>query len=433
MVCFFISAGGGQGDHPCKFTNNFFVRKIFWYNLLHQKFCVIIKLVAGGGKMNCEKFTRNQSGNILVHCDRSDPNRTYKNQEIDHSKTYLNYNLAPEHTGMTDYEFMKKRCEEFKVLKRKDVNWLVSWVITMPTDYKGNKALFFREAYNFMENRYGKDNVVSAYVHLDETSPHMHFCFVPVIFDKKKQEYKVNAKQCINKVELKQIHPEIQEYLENKLQTKVNILNGSTAEGNKTVEQLKNEEKIKEKAIVELIQNPTEEIKKSVIEQIPVEQKENIIEEEIEIIKNELKKDPKFIQMCQNRAMSENEKLEELEMQIENLKGKKNYIEESIAELELHHKKQRKQLAEEFEKEKQINNARIIEMQNTTIEQEKDKPSFWNKIADKIFNFKLVATVSFVMYQLSNKVPPERILKNVRRSPFLSWRIWYAFAWKASF
>ena len=300
------------------------------------------------------------------------------------------------------------------MLKRKEVNWLVSWVITMPTDYKGNKALFFREAYNFMANRYGKGNVVSAYVHLDETSPHMHFCFVPVIFDKKKQEYKVNAKQCINKVELKQIHPEMQEYLENKLQTKVNILNGATAEGNKTVEQLKNEEKIKEKAIVELIQNPTEEIKKSVIEQIPVEQKENIIEEEIEIIKNELKKDPKFIQMCQNRAMSENEKLEELEMQIENLKGKKNYIEESIAELELHHKKQRKQLAEEFEKEKQINNARIIEMQNTTIEQEKDKPSFWNKIADKIFNFKIVATVSFVMYQLSNKVPPERILKNVK-------------------
>src|SRR5699024_9650433 len=137
------------------------------------------------------------------------------------------------------------------------------------------------------------------------------------------------------------------------MQKKVNILNGANREGNKTVDKMKNEEKIKEKTIVEHIQNPTEEIKKSVIEQIPVEQKENIIEEEIEIIKNELKKDPKFIQMCQNRAMSENEKLEELEMQIENLKGKKNYIEESIAELELHHKKQRKQLAEEFEKEKQ--------------------------------------------------------------------------------
>lgn len=365
--------------------------------------------------MNCEKFTRNQSTNILVHCNRSDPNRTYKNQKIDHSKTHLNYNLAPEHKDMTDYEYMKKRCEELKILKRKDVNWLVSWVITMPTDYTGSKALFFREAYNFMENKYGKDNVVSAYVHLDETSPHMHFCFVPVVFDKKKQEYKVNAKQCINKTELKQIHPQMQEYLENKLQTKVNILNGATAEGNKTVEQLKNEEKIKEKAILELIQNPTAEIKNSVIEQLSEEQKENIIEEEIEIVKEDLKKDPEFIQMCQSRAIADNEELEELEMEIENLKGKKDYIEESIAELEIHHKKQRKQLAEEFEREKQRNNARIVEMQNTTIEQEKDKPSFWNKIADKIFNFKLVATVSFVMYQLSNKVPPERILKNVKQ------------------
>ena len=365
--------------------------------------------------MNCEKFTRNQSGNILVHCDRSDPNRTYKNQKIDHSKTYLNYNLAPEHKGMTDYEFMKKRCEEFKVLKRKDVNWLISWVITMPTDYKGNKALFFREAYNFMENRYGKDNVVSAYVHLDETSPHMHFCFVPVIFDKKKQEYKVNAKQCINKVELKQIHPEMQEYLENKLQTKVNILNGATAEGNKTIDQLKKEEKIKQKVISELIKNPTEEIKKLVIEQIPEEQKENIIEEEIENVKEELKKDPDFIQICQNKAMSENEELEELEMQIENLNGKKDYIEESIAELEIQHKKQRKALAEEYEKEKQKYNARIIEMQNTTIEQEKTKPSFWDKLAERVEKSKLIATFAYIAIQFDQGIPGAEILRNVKK------------------
>lgn len=365
--------------------------------------------------MNCEKFTRNQSGNILVHCDRSDPNRTYKNQEIDHSKTYLNYNLAPEHKGMTDYEFMKKRCEEFKILKRKDVNWLVSWVITMPSDYTGNKALFFREAYNFMENRYGKDNVVSAYVHLDETSPHMHFCFVPVIFDKKKQEYKVNAKQCINRVELKQIHPEMQEYLETKLQTKVNILNGATAEGNKTINQLKKEEKIKQKVISELIKNPTEEIKKLVIEQIPEEQKENIIEEEIENVKEELKKDPNFIQICQNRAMSENEELEELEMQIENLNGKKDYIEESIAELEIQHKKQRKALAEEYEREKQKYNARIIEMQNTTIEQEKTKPSFWDKLAERVEKSKLIATFAYIAIQFDQGIPGTEILRNVKK------------------
>ena len=364
--------------------------------------------------MNCEKFTRNQSGNILVHCNRSDPNRTYKNQEIDHSKTHLNYNLAPEHKNITDYEFMKKRCEEFKILKRKDVNWLVSWVITMPSDYIGNKSLFFREAYNFMEKRYGKENVVSSYVHLDETSPHMHFCFVPVIFDKKKQEYKVNAKQCINKIELKQIHPQMQEYLEKKLQTKVNILNGATAEGNKTISQLKKEEKLKQKAISELIENPTAEIKRTVIEQIPEEQKESIIEQEIEVIKEDLKKDPQFLQFCKDKALAENEELEELELKIENLKGKKDYIEESIAELELQHKKQRKALQEEYEREKQKYNARILEMQNTTIEQEKDKPSFWDKIADKLMKFKLIATISFIAYQFNKGVHISNIIKNVK-------------------
>lgn len=365
--------------------------------------------------MNCEKFTRNQSSNILVHCNRSDPNRTYKNQEIHHDRTCWNYNLAPEHKNMTDYEFMKNRCENLKILKRSNVNWMASWVITIPADYEGSQEMFFKESYNFMENRYGKENVISSYVHLDETSPHMHFCFVPVIFDSKKQEYKVNAKLCINRTELQKIHPQIQEYLQEKLQTKVNILNGATAEGNKTISQLKNEEKIKKQAISELVKSPTEEIKKSVLEQITEEQKEIIVEEEIELVKEELKKDPQFIQICKNKAMYETENIEELETQIENLQGKKDYIEESIKELEIQHKKQRKRLAEEFEKEKQRNNARIIEMQNTTIEQEKEKPSFWNKIADKIFNFKLVATVSFVMYQLSNRVPAERILKNVKQ------------------
>lgn len=365
--------------------------------------------------MNCEKYTRNQSTNILVHCNRSDPNRTYKNQEIHHDRTCWNYNLAPEHKNMTDYEFMKNRCESLKILKRANVNWMASWVITIPADYMGSQELFFKESYNFMENRYGKENVISAYVHLDETSPHMHFCFVPVIFDTKKQEYKVNGKVCINRTELQKIHPQMQEYLENKLQTKVNILNGATAEGNKTIEQLKKEEKVKQKAISELIKNPPAEIRQAIIEQLPKEQKESIIEKEIEIVKEDLKKDPQFIQLCQNKAMLENKELLELEVKIENLKGKKDYIEESIVELEIQHEKQRKKLDEEFEKEKQKNNARILEMQNTTIEQEKEKPSFWNKIADRIFNFKIVSTVSFVMYQLSNRVPADRILKNVKQ------------------
>ena len=365
--------------------------------------------------MNCEKFTRNQSGNILVHCNRSDPNRTYKNQEIHHDRTHWNYNLAPKHEGMTDYEFMKNRCEEFKILKRSNVNWMVSWVITIPADYEGSQEMFFKEAYNFMENKYGKENVISAYVHLDETSPHMHFCFVPVVFDTKKQEYKVNAKVCINRTELLKIHPQMQEYLENKLQTKVNILNGATAEGNKTIEQLKKEEKIKKAAIKELVKNPTEEIKNAVMEQLPEEQKENIVEQEIEIVKEELKKDPQFIQICKNKAMFKMENIEELEIKIENLKTKKDYMEESIAEFEIQQKKKRKELSAEYEKQKQIYNARVFEMQNTTIEKEQQKVSFWQKIEEMVAKSKLVATVCYAMTLYDNGLKGTEIFKEVKK------------------
>ena len=42
------------------------------------------------------------------------------------------------------------------------------------------QELFFEETYAFLSERYGAQNVISAYVHLDERSPHMHFAFVPV-------------------------------------------------------------------------------------------------------------------------------------------------------------------------------------------------------------------------------------------------------------
>lgn len=368
--------------------------------------------------MNCEKFTRNQASNILVHCNRSDPTRTYGNQEIHPERTYLNYNLGPEHFGLTDFQFMKKRCEDLKVLKRNDVNWMVSWVVTMPADYKGNQKRFFEESYKFMANKYGYENIISAYVHLDETSPHMHFCFVPAIFDDKKQKTRVNAKKLINKVELKKIHPEMQEYLEKQLQTKVNILNGATENGNKSIEQLKKEEPIKRQAIKELIENPPEEIKAKVLEQMTTTQIDNIISVEEARIKQQLRDDENFVNECKKSVANEinklTEKQEKIKETISELQDTKNFISESILQLEIQHEEQKKRLKEEYEREKQRNNARIAEMQNTTIEQEKNNPTFWDKISERICKFKLVATISFVSYQFNKGVPIKNILKNLK-------------------
>lgn len=190
---------------------------------------------------NCAKWTRNAMPNIFAHCDRTQKHN--HNEKIDHSRTHLNYNLAPEGN---QNEILKNRLSQVKVLKRKDVNVVCSWVVTIPKDFQGNQEDFFKATYNFLEERYKKENVISAYVHLDETTPHMHFLFVPVVFDKKKEIEKVSAKEVLTRVELQKFHPQLKKYLENELKQPVSILNGATANGNATIKQLKAETALKE-------------------------------------------------------------------------------------------------------------------------------------------------------------------------------------------
>ena len=88
---------------------------------------------------------------------------------------------------MPQIDFIHHRLTQIKVHNRKDVNIFCDWVITAPkTLSETSYEQFFSETYKFMTERYGKENVISAYVHIDETQPHMHFAFIPVIIDKKK-------------------------------------------------------------------------------------------------------------------------------------------------------------------------------------------------------------------------------------------------------
>lgn len=152
-------------------------------------------------------------------------------------KTHLNYNLAP--NNIFQSERLKKRLSEVKVLKRKDVNVLCSWVVTAPKDLN-LKLLdnFFKYTYEFLNNRYGEKNVISAYVHLDEVTPHLHYAFVPVTIDKKKNIEKVSAKEVVNRSDLKSFHQDLENYLKSK-EIECNILNEATKDGNKSINELK--------------------------------------------------------------------------------------------------------------------------------------------------------------------------------------------------
>ena len=48
---------------------------------------------------------------------------------------------------------------------------------------KNEVRQYFGHALNFMTAKIGKQNIISAVVHMDEKTPHMHLCFCPITDD----------------------------------------------------------------------------------------------------------------------------------------------------------------------------------------------------------------------------------------------------------
>ena len=188
------------------------------------------------------KSTRGALGGLTRHYERAKTEDgeflKFGNQEIDTNKTHLNYNLASD--NFNQLEFIKKRTGEVKCLNRKDVNVMCSWVITKPENIAAaEEKEFFRESYNFLKDQYGEENIISAYVHNDETTPHLHFAFVPVILDKEKNTYKVSAKEVLTRGHLQKFHSNLDNHMQRTFKRDIGILNLATREGNRSIEELK--------------------------------------------------------------------------------------------------------------------------------------------------------------------------------------------------
>ena len=194
------------------------------------------------------KMPKAAAGHMLSHYARSEDIEksacvVRSNENINPEKTFLNYNLACADQPQKQIDFLHQRLSEVKVLSRKDVNVMVDWVITIPKPLNNedvmNRETFFREAYEFLNHRYGKENVVSAYVHLDEVTPHMHYAFVPVVQDKKKGGFKLSAKEAVTRQDLKTFHQDLSNNMEHVFGLDIGILNEATKEGNRSIEELK--------------------------------------------------------------------------------------------------------------------------------------------------------------------------------------------------
>ena len=148
-----------------------------------------------------EKLTRAQAMGAYKHNERKTKNHSNKN--IDSSKTKLNYYLKKnELSYIKEFDRIKEKYN-LKGQIRNNSNIMCEMVSTSDQKffdeigYEESKR-YFTESYNFICNykNLGKQNIISAVVHMDEDTPHMHLLFIPVVHTTDKQGNKIDKVCC---------------------------------------------------------------------------------------------------------------------------------------------------------------------------------------------------------------------------------------------
>lgn len=138
------------------------------------------------GVCRLRKYKRGAVRGIETHVERR-ATISNTNPNIERSHSSQNYDL----NGRYDDTFNQQISERFadcgieKKKLRKDAVVVAELLFTASHDFfvgKNNEEIkkYFSDCYEFACKKFGKENIISAMVHLDETTPHMHLCFVPI-------------------------------------------------------------------------------------------------------------------------------------------------------------------------------------------------------------------------------------------------------------
>jgi hypothetical protein len=139
-----------------------------------------------------DKLTRVDAQGSYIHNDRR--SKGHSNKDIDPTRTHLNFWCRKnELTYIKEFDKMKKEYD-LKGTIRSNSNIMCEMMITSDNAFFNKIGLeetkrYFKESYKFVCNykNLGEKYIVSAAVHLDETTPHMHLVYIPVIHTKDKE------------------------------------------------------------------------------------------------------------------------------------------------------------------------------------------------------------------------------------------------------
>ena len=131
------------------------------------------------------KYKGPEIGHIESHNERT-KEKYASNPDVDMSRSHLNFHLVtPQRKYRAEAE---KQIAEAGCRTRSDSVRVVEALVTAsPEFFKGKKKgeikAYFQEALDFIREYQDPKTIISAVVHMDEKTPHMHLCFVPLTAD----------------------------------------------------------------------------------------------------------------------------------------------------------------------------------------------------------------------------------------------------------
>ena len=132
-----------------------------------------------------EKYKGSDIAGIESHNERT-KTKYASNPDIDHSQTHLNFHLV---TPQRKYrQEVNQQIEAAGCRTRKDSVKMVEALVTATPEFFQRKKVseireFFTRALEFIKQHQDSRTFLSAVVHMDEKTPHMHLCFVPLTED----------------------------------------------------------------------------------------------------------------------------------------------------------------------------------------------------------------------------------------------------------
>ena len=147
------------------------------------------------------KYKRENLKGIYRHNERR--NKNYSNDNIDKEKTYLNYSLkSPKYRYDKEFDMMKEKYNLKGQIKTVS-NIACEYIITSDKQFfeeigEEETKRYFETAYQFVAEykNLGEQYIMSAKVHMDEETPHMHLIFLPVVHTTDKKGNNIDKLAC---------------------------------------------------------------------------------------------------------------------------------------------------------------------------------------------------------------------------------------------